>query len=49
MSEVEVFLLLENLDGNKWFGIDKVHPFLLSLGAIEKINPLTHVISLSLI
>lgn len=49
MSEVEVFLLLENLDGNKWFGIDKVHPFLLSLGAIDKINHLTHVIYLSLI
>ena len=42
-------LLLEHLDGNKSFGIDKVHPFLLSLGAIEIVKPLTHVINLSLI
>ena len=31
VSEVEVFLLLENLDRKKSFGMDKVHPFLLSV------------------
>lgn len=44
-----MFLLLENLDGKKSFGIDKVHPFLLSVGALETVKPLTHVINLSLI
>ena len=49
VSEVEVFLLLENLDKKKSFGIDKVHPFLLSSGAFEVFKPLTHIINLSLI
>ena len=49
VSEVEVFLLLENLDRKKSFGIDKVHPFLLSVGALEITKPLTHLINLSLI
>ena len=48
VSEVEVFLLLENLDRKKSFGIDKVHPFLLSIGALEITKPLTHLINLSL-
>ena len=48
VSEVEVFLLLENLDKKKSFGIDKVHPFLLSVGALEINKPLTHLINLSL-
>ena len=30
-----MFLLLENLDRKKSFGIDKVHPFLLSVGAFR--------------
>ena len=49
VSEVEVFLFLENLDRKKSFGIDKVHPFLLSVGALEITKPLTHLINLSLI
>ena len=48
VSEVEVFLLLENLDRKKSFGIDKVHPFLLSVGALEITKPQTHQINLSL-
>ena len=48
-SEVEVFLLLENLDTKNFFGIDKVHPFLLSVGALEITKPLTRLINLSLI
>ena len=49
ISEVEVFLLLENLNRKKSFGTDKVHPFLLSLGALKIVKPLTHVTNLSLI
>ena len=30
-NEIEVFLLLENFDGRKSFGVDKDHPFLLSV------------------
>ena len=43
-----MFLLLENLDRKKSFGIGKVHPFLLSVGALEITKPLTHLINLSL-
>ena len=43
-----MFLLLENLDRKKYFGIDKVHPFLLSVEALEITKPLTHLINLSL-
>ena len=49
VSEVEVFLLLENLNRKKYFGIDKVRPFLLSVGTLEIVKPLTHVMNLSLI
>ena len=42
-------MLLENLDRKKSFGMDKVHPFLLSVGALESTKPLKHLISLSLI
>lgn len=50
VSEVEVFLLLENLDRKKNLltSIDKVHPFLLSVEALEIAKPLTHLINLSL-
>ena len=48
ISEVEVFLLLENLYRKKSFGIDNVHPFLLSVGALKITKPLTHLINLSL-
>ena len=41
-------MLVENLDRKKSFGIDKVHPFLLSVGALESTKPLKHLISLSL-
>ena len=44
-----MFLLLENLDTKIFFGIDKVHPFLLSVGALEITKPLTRLINLSLI
>ena len=27
MHEIEVFLVLDNLDGKKSFGVDKLHPF----------------------
>ena len=30
------------------FGIDKVHSFLLSIGALETAKPLTHITNLSL-
>ena len=35
VNEVEVFLLLENLDGKKSFGVDKLHPYLASIAAFE--------------
>lgn len=34
-------------DKKKSFGIDKVHPFLLSIGALEIVKPLTHIVNLS--
>ena len=40
-SEEEVFLLLDQLDNyKKSFVIDKVHPFMLSIGALEIVKPL---------
>ena len=45
MANSKVFLLLENLDRKKSFGLDKVHPFLLPVGALEIT---THLIKLSL-
>ena len=48
ISEVEVFLLLQNLDKKKSFGVDKIHPFLLSTAAIEIFKPLTYIINLSI-
>ena len=30
-----VFLILDNLDGKKSFGVDKLHPFLSSVGAFQ--------------
>ena len=35
VSEIEVFLLLESLDTNKSFGIDKIHPLLLKTAALQ--------------
>ena len=48
VNEVEVFLLLENLDGKKSFGVDKVHPYLASIAAFEIFRPVTYIINLSL-
>ena len=47
-NEIEVFPLLENLDGRKSFGVDKVHPFLLSVPAFQIFCPATHLINLSI-
>ena len=43
VSGVKVFLLLENLDRKKSFGIDKVHSFLLSVRALEITKPLINL------
>ena len=48
VNEVEVFLLLENLDGKKSFGVDKLHPYLASIAAFEIFRPVTYIINLSL-
>ena len=48
ISEVEVFLLLQNLVKKISFGADKIHPFLLSTAAIEVFKPLTYIINLSI-
>ena len=48
VNEVEVFLLLENLDGKKSFGVDKLHLYLASAAAFEIFRLLTHIINLSL-
>ena len=48
VNEVEVFLLLENLDGKKSFGVDKLHPYLATVAAFEIFRPITYIINLSL-
>ena len=48
VSEIEVFLLLESLDTNKSFGIDKIHPLLLKTAALEIYRPLTFIFNLSI-
>ncbi len=48
ISELEVFLLLENLDGKKSFGIDTIHPRLLSISTLEIFRPLTFLLNLSI-
>ena len=45
---VEVLLLLESIDIKKSFGLDKVHPLLLSSDAPIIYSPLTYVTNLSL-
>ena len=45
-NEIEVFLLLENLDGRKSFGVDKVRPFLLSVATFPIFLPITRIIDL---
>ena len=48
ISEIEVFLILENLDRKKSFGIDKVHPFLVKTAAMQICRPLTYIFNLSI-
>ena len=45
MHEIEVFLILDNLDGKKSFGVDKLHPFLASVGAFQIVRPMTYIIN----
>ena len=44
MHEIEVFLILDDLDGKKSFGVDKLHPFLASVGAFQIFLPITYII-----
>ena len=48
MHEIEVFLILDNLDDKKSFGVDKLHPFLASVGAFQIFRPITYIINLSI-
>jgi len=48
VSEIEVFLLLESLDTNKSFGIDKIHPLLLKTATFQIYCPLTFIFYLSI-
>ena len=48
VSEIEVFLLLESLDTNKSFGVDKIHPQLLKTAALQIYCPLTFIFNLSI-
>ena len=48
MHEIEVFVILDNLDGKKSFGVDKLHPFLASVGAFQIFRPITYIINLSI-
>ena len=48
VNEVELFLILESIDIKKSFGLDKVHPLLLSSDAPIIYSPLTYVTNLSL-
>ena len=42
MHEIEVFLIRDNLDGKKSFGVDKLHPFLVSVKAFQIFRPITY-------
>ena len=48
VSELEVFLSLENLNTKKCFGADKVHPLLVSIAIFQIYRPITHIINLSI-
>ena len=48
MLEIEVFLILDNLDGKKSFGVDKLYPFLASVEAFQSFRPITYIINLSI-
>ena len=48
VSEIEVFLLLESLDTNTSFGIDKIHPPLLKTAALQIYRTLTFIFNLSI-
>ena len=47
-NEIEVFLLLDNLDGKKSFGVDKLHPYLAPVAAFQIFRPVTYIINLSI-
>ena len=48
VSELEVFLSLENLNTKKSFGADKVHPLLVSIAIFQIYRLVTHIINLSI-
>ena len=48
VSELEVFLSLENLNTKKSFGADKVHPLLVSIAIFQIYRPITHITNLSI-
>ena len=48
VNEIEVFLLLDNLDCKKSFGVDKLHPYLASVAAFQIFRPVTYIINLSI-
>ena len=48
VSELEVFLFIESLNTKKSFGVDKVHPFLVSVTVFQIYRQLTHIINLSI-
>ena len=48
VNEIEVFLLLDNLDGKKSFGVDKLYPYLASVAAFQIFRPVTYIINLSI-
>ena len=48
MHEIEVFLILDNLDGKKSFGVDKLLRVLASVGVFQIFRPVTYIINLSI-
>ena len=48
VSEREVVLSIESLNTKKSFGVDKVHPFLVSVAVFQIYHQLTHIINLSI-
>lgn len=48
VSEREVVLSIESLNAKKSFGVDKVHPFLVSVAVFQIYHQLAHIINLSI-
>ena len=42
VSELEIFLSIESLNTKKSFGVDKVHPFLVSFAIFQIYRQVTH-------